>query len=455
MRYIPHTKEDIGRMLKVIGASSVEELFSSIPGALRYGGDLDLPAPTSEAELMEHLQGLGARNQPQSRATGTLVFAGAGLYRHFIPSAVNTLSGRSEFYTAYTPYQPELSQGTLLGIFEFQTMVAELLGMEVANASMYDGASAMAEAVIMARRMTSRNKVILPQGVHPEYVQTCATYLAGTDEGGVAMQRIGVNAAGATDLDALRAALDSSVAAVVVQSPSFFGIVEDTEAICQAAHAAGALVISVCTEPLALALMRSPGEAGADIAVGEGGGLSGPVSLGGPGVGLFAVRDPKAVRNMPGRLVGETVDSEGRTGYVLTLSTREQHIRREKATSNICSNHGLFALRLAIHLSLLGKTGFAELARINLAKAAFARDTLCQGGCRPKWSGPFFNEFTVSVPGGDAERIVARASESGVVPGVALGRFFPEHKDTLLVAVSETHSREDLLRLADAVKRAA
>jgi glycine dehydrogenase subunit 1 len=456
MRYIPHTPQDIAQMLKTIGASSVDSLFSAIPEKLRFRGELALPPPMCEADLLEHLRSLGARNQPQSRASGTLVFAGAGATRHVVPSAVDALSARSEFYTAYTPYQPELSQGTLLGIFEFQTMVAELFGMEVGNASMYDGASATAEAILMARRMTGRSKTLLAATLHPEYAATSASYVSGLDTEGSSLVKIGYTPTGAVDLKALTAALDESVAAVLVQSPNFFGVLEDLEPICVAAHKVGALVVAVCAEPLALALIRAPGDAGADIAVGEGLGLVGPSSLGGPGVGLFAVKDRKAVRNMPGRLVGETVDSAGRRGYVLTLSTREQHIRREKATSNICSNQGLCALRFTIHLALLGKTGFTRLAELNVAKAAAAREALCGlDGFKPKFSGPFFNEFAISVPGGDAAAVAAKAAMRGVVAGVPLGRFFPELKDTLLVAVNETHRREDIVRLSKSFKSVA
>jgi glycine dehydrogenase subunit 1 len=459
MRYLPHTQDDIDRMLRVIGAASVDELFASIPAPLRLKGALELPPALSEAQLLEELRALGGRNQPQSRATGALVFCGAGAHPHYIPAAVDSLTSRSEFYTAYTPYQPELSQGTLLSIFEFQTMVAELFGMSVANASMYDGASAAAEAILMARRLTGRPRALLAPGLHPEYAQTCETYLSGMplEGGGSAVTRLPFSTSGLTDLALLRERLTAGdVACVLVQSPSFFGTLEDLAPIAEAAHAAGALLVAVVTEPLALALCRAPGEAGADIAVGEGLGLAGPLNLGGPGVGLFAVRDKRAVRAMPGRLVGETVDSQGRPGYVLTLSTREQHIRREKATSNICTNHGLFALRLAIHLALLGKTGFEALARQNLAKAAFARELLCALGCRPRFPGaPFFNELALCVPGGDADAVVQLASRRGVVPGVALGRFHPELKDTLLVAVNETHSREDLVRLSKAFKSIA
>jgi glycine dehydrogenase subunit 1 len=459
MRYIPHTKEDIERMLRVIGAQSIDDLFNIIPEIQRLDRPLDLPPALSEPELMAHLCELGASNQPHG---DTLVFAGAGCHPHVVPSAVSTLAGRSEFYTAYTPYQPELSQGTLLAIFEFQTMVCELLGMEVANASMYDGASATAEAILMARRLTRRRRAVLASSLHPEYAATCATYLAGMDEGSIATVSWGPS--GSVDLDALNAALDDQTAAVVVQSPNFLGVLEDLEPICAAAHDAGALVVAVCTEPLALALARAPGDAGADIAVAEGGGLAGPANLGGPGVGLFASRGKKAMRAMPGRIVGQTVDSGGRPGFVLTLSTREQHIRREKATSNICTNHGLMALRFTINLALLGKTGFVELARLNLAKAAFARRLICElDGFTPAFDAPVFNEFAVRVPGGDAAETVRRAVSRGVVPGVALGQFFrpparpaglhfPELADTLLVSVNETHREQDIRRLVKALK---
>ncbi len=439
-------------MLQRIGVDSVEQLFTSIPEELRLKGGLDLPPPLCEAELLDHLQSMGAKNK--AAGAETLVFAGAGLHGHHIPAAVDTLSGRSEFYTAYTPYQPEQSQGTLLAIFEFQTMVAELLQMTMANASMYDGASATAEALLMAQRLTKRKTCILTSSLHPEYIQTCATYIAGLKHSGVTNKTCPQTAQGQVDLEALSSMLDDSIAAVVVQSPNIFGVIEDLGPICEAAHAVGALVISVCAEPLALALMRPPGAVGVDIAVGEGIGLSGPISLGGPGLGLFAIKNPKHVRSIPGRLVGQTEDSTGRTGYVLTLSTREQHIRREKAMSNICTNHGLMALRFAINLSLLGKTGFTELAQLNLAKAAYARQVLCAlDGFSPAFDAPFFNELALKVPGGDAEALVKKSSARGIVPGVALGRFYPEHRDTLLVYVNESHSKENILQLAESLQQ--
>ncbi len=435
-------------MLRVIGVSSVEELFSVIPEDQRFTGDLPLPAPLSEGELMRHLQELGANNRPAG--PGNLVFAGAGVHPHAVPVTVDHLSLRSEFYTAYTPYQPEVSQGTLLAIFEYQTMVCELFGMEFSNASMYDGATATIEAILMARRLTKkRRRAVLCGGLHPEHAATCRTYLAGLGPLDEQLTTVPLTELGGTDLDALEAALDSDVAAVVVQSPNFLGQLQDLGPVCELAHAAGALVVAVCTEPLAMALTRSPGEAGADIAVGEGIGLAGPPSLGGPGLGMLAARGKKAMRAMPGRLVGQTVDSEGRPGFVLTLSTREQHIRREKATSNICTNHGLMALRFAIHLSLLGKGGFQRLARINLAKARYTRERLSSlAAYSVRHDGPAFNEICLRVRGGNATAIVRAAAAKGVVPGVSLGRFSTELADTLLVSVNESHTKQDIETLA-------
>ncbi len=450
MRYIPHTPDDITRMLRVIGVSSVDELFQVVPEALRFQGDLPLPEPLCESELLQHMAELGGRNRHGSAGAGNLIFAGAGLHPHAVPRVVDHLAGRSEFYTAYTPYQPEVSQGTLLAIFEYQTMVCELLGMEFSNASMYDGATATVEAMLMARRLKRRDRVLVSGGLHPEHLEVCRTYLAGLGPVDEQLASLPLTPDGYTDLDALTAALDKSVAAVVVQSPNFFGLLEELEPVCEAAHAVGALVVAVCTEPLALALARSPGEAGADIAVGEGGGLSGPPNLGGPGLGMLAARGKKARRAIPGRLVGQTVDGQGRPGFVLTLSTREQHIRREKATSNICTNHGLMALRFAIHLSLLGKGGYVELARLNLAKAQYAKELLAAlNGYELRHAGPTFNEFCLTVAGGDAEAVVRAAAAQGVVPGVALGRFSPSLKDALLVSVNEGHRKDDIHRLAD------
>ncbi len=452
MRYIPHTEGDIAHMLKVIGASSIEELFSDIPKPLRLKGELNLPPALTEGELFRHLAELGATNKPAGQ-NGILVFAGAGCCSHAIPSTVDHLSGRSEFYTAYTPYQPELSQGTLLAIFEFQTLVCDLMQMEYANASMYDGASATAEGILMAQRLTDRKKVFLFASLHPEYAQTVKTYLSGMSDEGIDIHTLPMTSSGQADLQALKEGLDENTAAVVVQSPNFFGVLEDLAPICEMAHQHGALAVSVSTEPLVYALMQPPGSIGVDIAVAEGIGFAGPPNLGGPGLGMFAANGKKALRAMPGRIVGQTVDTKGQVGYVLTLSTREQHIRREKATSNICTNHGLMALRFMIHLALLGKSGFKQLAQLNLSKAVYAKERLTAiKGVSLKYEAPFFNEFTLRINSVDAQDLVAKAARQGVVPGVSLSRFFSDQKDSLLVAINETHRKEDIDRLAETLK---
>ncbi|PID39312.1 MAG: aminomethyl-transferring glycine dehydrogenase [Proteobacteria bacterium] len=448
MRYLPHTKADIARMLKVIGVEKVSDLFNVIPAALRCNGCLELPSALSEPEILDRLFELGAQNRAPTRGSGHLVFIGAGIYRHYVPAAVDALSLRGEFATAYTPYQPELSQGTLTAIFEFQTMVCELYGTEFANASMYDGASAAAEAMLMSRRLTRRRKALVLRSVHPEYIEVCQTYAAGLDEQDDTVHPVAVGDDGMVDLAALKAALDDDVACVIAQTPNFYGLVEDLAPIAATTHDAGALLVGVNTETVALGLLEPPAAMGADIVVGDGTGLCSQPTLGGPGVGLFGACGKKALRAMPGRLVGETVDTAGRPGYVLTLSTREQHIRRDKATSNICTNHGLYALRFAIHLSLLGPSGLARLAQLNLDKASYAREQLVAlDGFEERFGGPTFNEFAIRVPGGDAQRIVDLASERGVTPGVSLGRFDPALADTLLVAVSEVHPKQDIDKL--------
>ena len=451
MRYIPHTEADIARMLGVVGVGSVEELFAQIiPDNVRLKGKLDLPAGMDEASLLAHLGELGARNKPARPAVadGSLSFLGAGVYPHAIPSAVDALLSRSEFYTSYTPYQPEISQGTLQAVFEFQTITSELLGLPVANASMYDGSTACAEAILMARRLTGRPGILLAGGLHPEYAEVARTYMAALD---VELGEVALGADGTPDLAALDAALSERTSCVVVQTPSFLGTVVDLEAIATRAHARGAMVIAVTPEPLALGVMRAPGAAGADIAVGEGVGLAIPPSLGAPAVGLLATRT-EHVRQIPGRLVGETVDTDGRRGYVLTLATREQHIRREKATSNICTNQGLIALAFTIHLCLLGRRGFEELAKLVYAKARYASDRLAAAGLPARFSAPSFNELCVRVPGGDAARAISRAAERGVYAGVSAGRLDAKLGDCLLVAVNEMHGKADIDRLADTLK---
>ena len=445
MRYLPHTEADITRMLGVIGMPSIESLFAHIPSRLRAKRALDI-APLDENALLKHLEEIGSRS-----TAATLSFLGAGVIPHHIPTAVDALLGRAEWYTSYTPYQPEISQGTLQAIFEFQTIVCELLGLGVANASMYDGASAAAEAVLMARRVTDRPRAILAGAVHPHYQQTVVTYMAGESEGEITTDlKIPAGTDGRVDQAALKARLEKSgdIACVLIQSPNFLGVVEDIQALSDIAHAQGALLAVATAEPVVYGMLKSPGALGADIAVGEGLGLAIPPTGGGPGVGLFAAKS-EFVRQLPGRLVGETVDRDGRRGYVLTLATREQHIRREKATSNICTNQGLIALAFSIHLCLLGRGGLVELAKLNLSKSEYAKKQIAAlAGFSLPFSGPTFNEFTVRVRGGDAARAVERLAAKEIlagVPATAPG-LIPNaaFNDCLIVAVTERHSKADI-----------
>ena len=467
MRYIPHTAADVDAMLRVIGAPSVEALFSQIPEKLRNKRPLDIE-PLDEAALIAHLQKLGAANT--AALGGALSFLGAGLYPHHVPVAVDMLLQRAEWYTSYTPYQPEVSQGTLQAMFEYQTLVSELLGEKalpgqpapfVSNASMYDGASATAEAVLTARRITGRSLVIACGALHPHYLGTLHCYLDGLDElGKSALKTVGFGPDGRLDQVALEKTLGDcgdSVAAVLLQSPNYLGIIQDVAAVSSCAKRHGALTIVASPEPLVFGLVRAPGSQGADIVVGEGIGLAASPSLGGPGVGLFSLRS-EHVRQMPGRVVGETTDQEGRRGYVLTLATREQHIRREKATSNICTNQGLVALAFAVHLCLLGKTGFRRLAEINLANAEYLKAGLSSlPGSKLAASGPTFNEFAVTLPVA-AREVVAKLAEQGLFAGVPLDQpgfalpDFPAAEHTLLVAVNERHRREHLDRLVSALR---
>jgi glycine dehydrogenase subunit 1 len=442
VRYLPQTDADVARMLATIGAPSVAELFRAlIPDDVRLARPLDLPPGVDEPTLRAQLHELAARNAAPGPG-GPLTFLGAGLHPHAIPAAVDMLLQRSEFYTSYTPYQPEVAQGTLQAIFEYQTIVAELTGLEIANASMYDGATACAEAVLMARRITGRTRTVFMGGKHPEYLEVARTYLSALPGKVDVLPRDART--GATDLALVEAALGADVACLVVQNPNFYGTVLDVAPLAAAAHRHGALCVVVTTDPVFYAVGAAPGEAGADIAVAEGIGLALGASLGGPGVGLFAARAAH-VRQMPGRLVGETVDKDGRRGYVLTLSTREQHIRREKATSNICTNQGLVALAFTIHLALLGKVGLAQLARLIYSKTAYLKDRLAARLAYPE--APVFNEVCIRVA--DAQRTVERALERGVIPGVPLGRFDAADRELLLIGVSELHRKEDLHRLVE------
>lgn len=472
MRYIPHTDADVAQMLRIIGAPSVEALFSHIPSQLRLKRPLDIEA-LDEVALMTHLGEIGAQSTPATGAApregAALSFLGAGLIPHHVPVAVDMMLQRAEWYTSYTPYQPEVSQGTLQAVFEYQTIVAELFGPPVvkgqpasyvSNASMYDGASGTTEAVLMARRITGRSIAIACGAIHPQYLATLRCYLDGVDsEGQAAIETVGFGADGRVDLAALAKLLadaGDAVACVLVQSPNYLGVLQDLSAIQALAHKAGALTVVACPEPLAFGLVKSPGSQGADIVAGEGIGLASGPSLGGPGVGLFAART-EHVRQIPGRLVGETVDQDGRRGYVLTLSTREQHIRREKATSNICTNQGLIALAFAIHLCMLGKSGFRRLAEINLAKSEYLKQRLAAvRGFRLAVSGPTFNELAVTVRGRAADA-AQRLRERGIFAGVPLDQpgfelpSLPDAERTLLIASNERHRKADLDRLVTAL----
>jgi glycine dehydrogenase subunit 1 len=445
MRYLPHTEEEIAEMLGVVGLGSLDELYAPIPAEARLGRPLAIAPGLDEPTLMRHLEDLGRANTG-ARMTS---FLGAGAYDHHFPPAADQLLLRSEFYTAYTPYQPEVAQGTLQVIFEFQTIVSEILGLPVANASMYDGASAAAEAVLMARRLTGREHTVVSEGVHPHYLGTMETYVHGLGKGKESITVVPLGDDGAATPGSLAAAITTETACVVVGYPNFFGCVADLRELAKAAHEKGALLVTVTPDPYALALLESPGALGADIAVAEGQPLGLPPQYGGPNVGLFACRsDRKYLQQVPGRLVGETVDKRGARGYVLTLSTREQHIRRERATSNICTNSGLCATAVTIKMCMLGKRGFVEAAGQCLAKTEYLRAAIAAlPGYALRYTAPTFNEITVRVRGGDAARLVAALAKNGVIAGLDLGRVAKARSGELLVAVTERHTRADIDRL--------
>ena len=444
MRYLPLTPADRAEMLAVIGAPDVDALFRDVPPAARAKDLFDLPLHAGELEVERELAGLAAKN----RAAGAgPFFCGAGAYRHHVPASVDHIIQRSEFLTSYTPYQPEIAQGTLQVLFEFQTQVAALTGLEVANASMYDGSTACAEAVMMAQRVTRREKAILSGGLHPHYAATTQTiaHAEGMDI---------VRLPAAIDAEAaVLEAIDAETACVVVQTPNVFGTATDATKIAEAAHAAGALLIVVTTEAVSYGLLKSPGSMGADIAVAEGQSIGNALNFGGPYVGLFATRE-KLVRQMPGRLCGETVDADGRRGFVLTLSTREQHIRREKATSNICTNSGLCALAFTIHLSLLGQAGLRQLAEVNHARARELREALAALPGVEILTPRFFNELAIRVPGSAAALVEACLAED-VVAGVPFARLDPAAglEDVLLLAATETTTSDDIAALSRALQR--
>src|SRR5690242_18521842 len=431
-------------MLEAIGLGSAAELFDSIPQDLRLQRPLNTPAALSEIELLDRFEQMGARNSGARRIS----FKGAGAYSHYIPTIVDHILSRSEFFTAYTPYQPEISQGTLRAIFEFQTLVCQLTGMEVANASMYDGSTGLAEAVLMAERVTRRSKVIAASSVHPQYLEVVKTYV---QHAGIDLEVVSFDAETGQSGTSLANAVDEQTAALVVQSPNFFGCIEDLSALADAAHAKGALLVVAVTEAMSLGLLKSPGACGADIVVAEGQSFGVPLSFGGPYVGLFATRD-KYARQIPGRLVGEAYDKKGRRGFVLTLATREQHIRREKATSNICTNEGLIALAATVYMETMGRRGIQEAARQCVQKAAYAAQRIAgvRGFSLP-FSGPRFNEFVVRGPIAAGELLSRLAKEKEIEGGIALSRFMPGHDNDFLVCVTETNTREQIDQLVSAL----
>jgi glycine dehydrogenase subunit 1 len=442
MRYLPHTTEDISAMLRAIGVESLDGLFTAVPEDCLKREPLNLPGPLTEWELNLHMSSLAA-----SMATmpAYKVFVGAGNYEHFIPSSVLSLLGRSEFVTAYTPYQPEMSQGTLQAIFEYQTLVCHLLGMEVANASLYDGASALAEALLMAVRITKKSTVALSALIHPHYREVVKTYLLPS---GYEVVELPYLENGKTDLS-LRDGM-TELAAIAVQSPNFFGCMEDLTTVHERALESEAMFITSFTEPLAYGLLKNPGSCGADIVCGEGQSLGLPQSFGGPSLGIFATK-MKYVRRMPGRLVGKTVDKSGKRGFVLTLATREQHIRREKATSNICTNQGLCALGAAMYMASLGKNGIRDLARLNYDKAEYLKSRFRNAGFTVSFDSPTFNEFVVEFPG-SFEPTYNKLLEEKIVAGVPLAPYYPELASHYLMCVTETKTKEDMDALVGGIQ---
>lgn len=444
MRYLPLTPDDRTAMLAAIGAKSIDDLFVDVPPSARLDGPVDLPRVAGELEVERALSAMAGKN---ATAGTTPFFCGAGAYKHHVPATVDHVIQRSEFLTSYTPYQPEIAQGTLQYLYEFQTQVANLTGMPVANASLYDGSTAMAEGVLMATRVTRRNKAVISGGVHPHYVQATETVVHAV---GVETQVLPAAVDAESDVIAQ---IGPDTACVVVQTPNVFGTATDVTRIAEAAHAAGALLIVVVTEAVSMGLLKSPGEMGADIVAAEGQSIGNALNFGGPYVGLFATRE-KLIRQMPGRLCGETVDAEGERGFVLTLSTREQHIRRDKATSNICTNSGLCTLAFTIHISLLGETGLRNLALLNHEKAVAARDALAAIPGVEVLTPRFFNEFAVKLPKPAAE-VVERLAEHRILAGVPYSRLAPDAgmDDVLLVAATETTLDADIKILAGALAK--
>lgn len=444
MRYLPHTDDEVRIMLERIGVENFEELFPTVPENCRYEGEMDIPTPHTEWELNDHMTKMHAKMGVDSSYS---VFIGAGSYDHHIPVLIPSLTGRSEFLTAYTPYQPEMAQGTLQGVFEYQTLTARLLGVDVANASMYDGASALAEALLMALRVKKKKKkVAVSRAIHPHYRGVVEAYFEPTE---FEVIELGYAKDGRTDLAGLADIED--LAAVAIQSPNFFGVIEDLAGGAELIHGQDALLVASFTEALAFGLLKSPGSQGADIVCGDGQSFGISRSFGGPSLGMFGCKD-KFVRTMPGRLVGETVDLDGKRGFVLTLSTREQHIRREKATSNICSNQGICTITAAMYMAALGGTGIRKLAKLNYDKSEYLKGELVAAGAKLEFTSPTFNEFVVDFDGDFREKYKALLDKK-IVAGLELGRFYPELCGKYLFCVTETASRELLDTIVGEVKK--
>jgi glycine dehydrogenase subunit 1 len=445
MRYIPNSPEEREEMLEVVGLKSADELFRSIPQDVQLNRALNITEPLAESEVIGAMDEMAAKNSAARKPS----FLGAGVYSHYSPTVVDHLIQRSEFFTSYTPYQPEISQGTLQYIFEFQTLIAQLTGMDVANASMYDGSTSTAEAVLMAQRVTRRDKVLIAETVHPEYVEVTRTY---TQHGDSSFETVGFDKESGRILADDLSKLDDKCAALVVQSPNFFGCVEDLQALGDKAHAVGALLIVVVTEAISFGLLKTPGECGADIVVGEGQSFGIPMSFGGPHVGLFACKE-KYVRNMPGRLAGIAYDKNGNRGFVLTLATREQHIRREKATSNICTNQGLIALAATIYMEAMGKKGLQEVAVQNAQKAAYAKKQIAAlEGFSIPFSAPTFNEFVVRAPRDASEVLERLRTEKEIIGGLALSKYYSANPNDFLVCVTETNTKAQIDGLVEGLR---
>jgi glycine dehydrogenase subunit 1 len=443
LHYLPLTEQERRQMLAEIGAASAEELFSDVPAAVRFQGEMQLPPPLSEMEALRHLGEMAARNKNLKEYA---CFLGAGVYDHFVPAVVSHITGRSEFYTSYTPYQAEISQGVLQAIFEYQTLICQLTGMDVANASMYDGATALAEGAVLACGATRRSKVLVSSTVNPFYRQVLQNYFNTRD---LTIEEVPLDQ-GQMDRGRLDAALNGEVAALVIQQPNFFGILEDLNGVAELLHVKKALMV-VSVDPISLPLVKTPAEYGADIVTGEGQGLGSAPSFGGPLLGFFAAKEEYA-RRMPGRIAGETVDKEGKRGFVLTLQTREQHIRRERATSNICSNQALVALAAAVQMAALGPVGLREVAELCLQKAAYAREKIAAlEGFEPAFPGIHFKEFAVKLPG-EAKRLNSFLLERKIIGGLDLNPHYPELGRAALFCVTETRTRAQIDALSEALE---